>query len=128
MCQATLKKDQFHKTNAAGGCPGAFDSPLFREYCTEVGIDLYNHPAWSPDLAPIENVWNVGEQHIDDIAWAERRWRHGAKRCKANYEAWLHVVLKGVRKVRRSYYGELIDEMPDRIDELIEKKGWKIKW
>ena len=78
-------------------------------------------------MAPIENIWNRGEDHIDDLALAELKWRNGAKRNAANYTAWAKVVKKGIRKVKRSQYGKVINSMPGRLVELIAKKGWRIK-
>jgi hypothetical protein len=88
---------------------GAFKSDLFADFCEEYGLDRYPHPSKSPDLALIENAWNMGEDGITDLALAHRKWRDGAERVKANYEAWRKLVKKGIRKVKRRHDGELIN-------------------
>ena len=69
----------------------------------------------------------MGEEGIADLALANRKWRDGAARVKANYEAWGKLVKKGIRKVKRRHYGELLKGMPGRLDKIIAKKGWRIK-
>jgi len=106
---------------------GAFKSDLFKEFCQDNGIEIYDHPSKSPDLAPIENAWNVGEEKIADLALKERKWRNGAARNAANYAAWEKLVLTGIRKVGRSFYGKLIDGMPARVQRMVDNDGWRIK-
>jgi len=73
---------------------------------------LLNWPAQSPDLNPIENMW-------DEL---QRRVRKRNPRPANKHE--LYAALKEEwERIPRKTYKELIDSMPRRVQECIEKNG-----
>jgi GTP1/Obg family GTP-binding protein len=67
-------------------------------------------------------------RELCDFVFESRTWRHGVNHTVANKHARSKLVQKTIRKVAtKPYINKLIRGMPGRINELIEKKGWKIK-
>ena len=107
---------------------GAFTSFQFLEFCKENGLEIYPHPSRSPDIAPIENVWNEAERRCSEAAFESRFWRKGALRNQKNLDKWAVLLKKQIRATAASknFVMKLINSMPDRIDKVIDLKGWKI--
>lgn len=64
------------------------------------------HPPQSPDLSPIEAVWNILKQRL-----RRKRWHNKKQLKQAILEAWDEIDMKGIRR--------RIAEMPDRCARLI---------
>ena len=107
---------------------GAFKSDLFDAFCKENGLERYPHPSRSPDIAPIENLWNEAERRLSDAAFESRFWRRGASRAKDNLARWAVLLKKHVRAAAsKSFITDTLNRMPARIEKLIAAKGWRIK-
>ena len=72
------------------------------------------HPPQSPDLNPIEAVWNLLKQRIK-----QRQWRTMAELKKVVLDEWDKISLDEI--------GERIAEIPDRCKKLIATGGMPIK-
>jgi hypothetical protein len=64
----------------------------------------------SPDLAPIENCWQVMKQHLKKFP----HWNEGEVRELA-HEGW--------NKVSHDFINERIDSMPQRLQDCIDMEG-----
>jgi len=77
-------------------------------------ITNLKHPAQSPNLNPIEGIWNIIKQRL------RRRIFHSSKELKdAIQEEWDKITLEEIR-VR-------IRDMPRRCDLLVKTGGQAIK-
>jgi transposase len=90
-------------------------TPETISYLHEKGVTLLEWPPWSPDLNPIENLWNVLKarvyarfpQSLDEMEAAIR-------------EEWDAVDLKFISRICRS--------MPRRLQLLLDNNGHKISY
>ena len=105
---------------------GAFRSDEFKAFAAKNQIRLFPWVASSPDLAPIENLWNERKEVLQDVTFESRKWRDGVKRNNANTDAWAQLMLSVYRKARPAYISSLIDCMPSRMRKCIERKGARI--
>jgi hypothetical protein len=80
----------------------------------DAGLQLLHHPAQSPDLNPIEGVWNVMKQRLRGGSWKS------VAEFKAAVEAQWEQISRA--EIRRR-----ISEMPMRCNELIELKGGRVR-
>ena len=78
------------------------------------GLALLIHPAQSPDLNPIESIWQIIKQRLRG-----GRWKTVAEFKAAIKREWKHVTQPQIRK--------RISEMPWRCKQLIKLKGGRIK-
>jgi transposase len=80
-------------------------------------IELHDHPASSPDMNPIEHIWRMIKARIKK----RRVFPRSLPELKqAVQEEWDKITLKERNK--------LIDSMPDRIEELYQKKGMNTQY
>ena len=83
----------------------------------EQGVPLFDWPALSPDLNPIENLWG----HLVKQIYANgRQYDHLSDLKEAVQQAWTNIPL--------SYLQQLINSMKDRVYDLIQKKGRKTRF
>jgi hypothetical protein len=75
---------------------------------------LLLHPAQSPDLNPIEAIWNIIKQRLRGGSW------QSVQEFKdAIFREWKRITLAEIRK--------RISEMRKRCDKLIKLEGRRIK-
>jgi hypothetical protein len=72
------------------------------------------HPPQSPDLNPIEDIWNIIKQRI-----RKRVWRDEEELKELLQEEWSKVTMEEVRA--------RIMEMPERCEKLIKSGGGPVK-
>ncbi|KAG2823550.1 hypothetical protein PC111_g10172 [Phytophthora cactorum] len=89
-------------------------SKLTMEFFEEEGIKLLDWPARSLDLNSIENFW----------AMMARIVYHNGKQCDSVAEM-RAAVIAAWEALDASYLGKLVDSMPKRCIEVIEKQGNK---
>lgn len=88
-----------------------------RQWLATRNIPLFQHPARSPDLNPIENVWGILARRV----YADNK-RYGSKDelkegIKAAWDGLEPEVLNN-----------LVLSMPNRVFELIQRNGGPIKY
>jgi hypothetical protein len=86
-----------------------------------VGGRLFHIPARSPDLNPIENVFN-------NIKVQLRKQALEQKIRKENFEQFSERCRKTLLEYSTAVIDRTIDSMPKRIDMVVKKKGQRIKY
>lgn len=79
------------------------------------GIDLIDWPAWSPDLNPIENLWNDLKRRV---------YAHHAQTME-ELEHWIGVEWQATDL---SFISHICKSMPHRLQLLLENQGHKISY
>lgn len=104
---------QFQQDNAKGHA-AAFTKSVF----ASIGIQPIYWPAFSPDLNPIETLWDdmkdYIQKHYPDVHRSYKRLRAAVQ------EAWESITHERIK--------ELIREMPDRCQAVIDAKGMYTKY
>ena len=88
-----------------------------REWFDEHGFILLPWPAQSPDINPIENVW-------DHLA---HRLAKQSVQPKTEDELW-EALQEEWYKIDVGYIQKLYASMPRRVEEIIRRKGWNIPY
>jgi len=84
-------------------------------YLHERGVTLIEWPPWSPDLNPIENLWNVLKARV------YARFPQSMEEMEAVIrEEWADIDLKFISRICRS--------MPQRLQLLLDNNGHKISY
>lgn len=78
------------------------------------GILILAHPSQSPDLAPIESIWQIIKQRLRG-----RRWK--------TVEEFKAAILREWKRITQSQIRRRISEMRWRCEEVIELKGGRIR-
>lgn len=103
VCEMLLVED---------GAPG-HRSKVASQARSEVGIKRHTHPAKSPDLNPIEPLWNLIKNHVADIPGSgntlDKLWA-------ALQKVWDELTEEDIEK----YTGT----MADRVQAVNDAKGW----
>ena len=81
------------------------------------GIDVLPWPAQSPDLNPIEHLWNYLKLRLEEYEEAPR----GIK------ELWKRVDIEW-NKIEPEVCQNLIESMPRRVEAVIQAKGGYTKY
>ena len=76
---------------------------------------MLSWPANSPDLNPIENVWHMLKRAVES-------------RNPTNINDLKQYSLEEWAKIPQEHINNCILSMPQRINELLEKKGHKINY
>lgn len=79
------------------------------------GIDLIDWPAWSPDLNPIENLWNDLKRRV---------YAHHA-RTMEELEHWIGIEWAATDL---EYISHICRNMPRRLQMLLDNEGHKISY
>lgn len=90
-------------------------SKLCKNFLEEENVNVLNWPADSPDLSPIENLWD----YLEDMT-KDRRCKNGDELFQCLEKAWNQIPI--------NYLRALIDSMPERCEEVVRTKGWPTKW
>lgn len=100
------------------GAPGHASGYTFDELVNR-GIQLIFRPPFSPDLNPIETVWIMMKDWIQD--------RYGEGRL--SYDRLRQAVKEAWEAVCQDQLEELIDSMHDRCQAVIDANGmhWKLR-
>ena len=81
------------------------------------GIRTHWHPAYSPDLSPIEAAWNILKQRLRRIPGASEMGYEDL--INLAQEVWQGITIQEIR--------DRISDMPRRCDLLVETGGKRIK-
>ena len=87
-------------------------SRLARQWFQDHNVELLDWPAQSPDLNPIEHLWN----HL-------KRQLNGSEcQPKGMHELWERVETEW-NKIPQEVCEGLVESMPQRIEEVLKAKG-----
>lgn len=86
-----------------------------------VNCELLNIPARSPDLNPIENLFNMANDILRKDALSRQIRRE-------SYEEFSQRVYNTLTGISTEYINKTIQSMDKRINLIIEKKGQRIKY
>lgn len=87
-------------------------SKVTRKYFKDNNIRLFQWPSRSPDLSPIENVWGILVRYV-----------YGGGRQFNTITDLKQILLEEWEKIPIETFQKLIDSMPNRIFEVIQKNG-----
>ena len=90
---------------------------LTKQWFDDNDINLLEWPPQSPDLNPIEHLWN----EID------RRLRKLETRVHSQDQLW-EAIQKIWVEMDDEFLTTLINSMPDRIEDVIKAKGGYTRW
>ena len=80
-------------------------------------IGLLDWPAQSPDLNPIENLWNEVDRRLRQLP--------GSLSSKDDLWAKLQIAWNGIEA---DFCERLVASMPERVNDVIKAKGGYTKW
>ena len=92
-------------------------SKLASNWFEEQGIPLLDWPAQSPDLNPIEHLWNLLKRQINDYEMP----------ASGVWELWERAEVEW-GKIRPEECQKLIESMPRRLEAVIKAKGGHTKY
>jgi hypothetical protein len=80
-------------------------------------------PANSPDLNLIENLWAILKAKVEKKVYNQIR----EKKILSSSE-FQGIIRQEWNNLDRNIFFNLVDSMPRRLNEVIEKKGYKINY
>jgi transposase len=96
-------------------------SKTAKKAINDAGATLFEIPARSPDLNPIENLFHIVKKQIQSQAIAERIY-------KETWHAFKARVRKTILNIPITYVNNLLLSMPKRIDAVIKCRGFRTKY
>lgn len=91
---------------------------LIKEFLTEEQVEVIKWPAQSPDLNPIENLWDQLEVDV------RRKNRDKFK----NNDVLFAALLQAWNEISGDVIKNLIESMPKRCQAVIKSKGYATKY
>lgn len=88
-----------------------------RPFRAQLKINNFPHPAYSPDLNPIENMWAIIKARL-------RR----KKRAPTSQEDLWEAIKEEWDAIPISTVNKLIMSMPKRVEKLKKNRGWGISY
>jgi hypothetical protein len=101
------KKFTFQQDNAA-----IHTSKETKQWIKDQKLDLLDWPARSPDLNPVENIWGILVRRI----YAEGKQYASVEELKA-------AILEAWENIEKSVLQNLVNSMPNRIFQVINRGG-----
>jgi transposase len=95
-----------------------------RDWFEEEGIALLEWPPYSPDLNPIENLWAVLKEWINDY-YPDL---HNMGRSGEAYQRLFQAIREGLDAIWQDMVDTLIKSMDTRVSALIHAKGWYTRY
>ncbi|EPS44330.1 hypothetical protein H072_1671 [Dactylellina haptotyla CBS 200.50] len=120
-----MRHGQLVGTTIVYGLPNAQDNApahaaaATRQDLEERKVQVIQWPAFSPDLNPIETVWNYMKDYIEDHHSARKNPSHSVLRRYVQ-EAW--------EVVPEAYLQDLVNTMPARCQAVIAANGYHVKF
>lgn len=91
-------------------------SKLVKGFLEQEGVNVMQWPAQSPDLNPIENLWEIVNRKVN----RESAHRDPNKLYQAINEAWSAIPMNIIEN--------LISSMPKRCSEVLKNRGYATKY
>ena len=96
-------------------------SKVAKKAINDSGATLFEIPARSPDLNPIENLFHIVKKQLESQAISECIYQEKWPEFKAR-------VRKTILKIPTTYINNLLLSMPKRIDDVIKCKGFRTRY
>jgi len=90
-------------------------SKLVKAFLAEEGIEILKWPAQSPDINPIEHLWDELDRQIPQIK----------RKSFQEYKQALHDIWEGICPARLQ---KLVESIPNRLKAIIDAKGAATKY
>ena len=102
---------------------GKKDTRWNKDLCNKARVECFIYsidwPLNSPDLNPIENLWRVIKQELRNQKPHDRQTLENLR--EAVIDIWEHEIAPEI-------YNKWIDEMPERIQAVLDKHGGPTKY
>jgi transposase/uncharacterized protein (DUF2267 family) len=90
---------------------------IIKDYFTEQQLTVLEWPANSPDLNPIENLWAIIKQRLDEF-----------KNRPKNFDELWEQVQQVWEKISREDIESLYESLPNRIQQVLKRRGGYSKY
>ena len=117
---ATFNQVQKGNKFVQDGCP-VLNSGTVKDASTEMGIEVISIPARSPDLNPVENIFNLVRRDLRKQAIEQ-------KICNESYDAFCTRVRQTLTRFPRDIINKTIETMVKRLRQVIATHGHRIKY
>lgn len=87
----------------------------------DIGAELFLIPPRSPDINVIENLFHVFKKRLDKDAIQQRI-------TKESFNAFKNRVISTLKSTDVKYVNSLIDSFPNRVTNIIARKGGRTKY
>ena len=111
-----MKREGIHLVLMQDGAPGHAAGET-KQDLLERGVIVIYWPPFSPDLNPIERVWHIMKNYLQD---------HFPENM--GYDALRKAVKEAWEQVGRHEFEELIQSMPAKCQAVIDAKGLFTKY
>ncbi|CAG8693877.1 15051_t:CDS:1 [Dentiscutata erythropus] len=92
-------------------------SDIVTDWLDEKGIDVLTWPLYSPNLNPIEHLWDEVNRHLQKLPG----------NISSKMDLW-NKIQKVWNEIDDDYVLKLIDTMSQRIKDVLKAKGGYTKW
>ena len=97
------------------------NSAAAKKAMREVNSDLFSIPPRSPDINPIENFFNLVRRRLENDAITREI-------TKETYDEFESRVKRTMSDLPLSSINKTIESMPKRLQEIIKRKGRRLKY
>ena len=87
-------------------------------------IEIFEHPPYSPDLNPIENVWGILKDRLSKRLASSL----GVGTSEQSINTFTSAILEEWHKIPQKDIDNCILSMPRRYTRVVEAKGWYTKY
>lgn len=87
----------------------------------KIGCKIFNIPARSPDMNPIENMFHIVRKELAQYAKAHNVHHE-------TYQQFSSRVIQTIKSIPIQYINKTIDSLPKRMDMVVKSKGRRIKY